>query len=112
MQAVEPPVTAALVLVCQKCGKRLKGAGDGKSGHRLQSRIKKLSKRTFARGEIRVASTSCLNMCPENRISVVIIPIESVVSQPQFFEVNAHDIDEASDAVLKQVRRAVRKREG
>jgi hypothetical protein len=102
MHAVDPPVTTGLILVCEKCGKR---SGDDNPSRELVSRLKKNSRELFDKGEIRAALTSCLDICPENRISVAIVPTGATGGATQFFTVKASDIDSTSQKVLKEARK-------
>jgi|SRR5580698_3576064 predicted metal-binding protein len=103
-QGINPlpaPVTRALVFVCDRCGKR---AGDSKrlSGE-LASHVKRKAKQRWGKGEVRVALTSCMDACPENGISVSIQPLTGSQASV-LIAANIHDIDGASDALLRLVR--------
>src|ERR1700742_415117 len=74
MDVVEPPVSTGLILICDKCGKRMKADFDENPSRELVARLKKASKDVFAKGQVRAALTSCLDICPDNQISVAIVP--------------------------------------
>ena len=103
MQSIDPPVSKALVLVCEKCGKRL-DSDDENPSRQLVSRLKKLSKKQFGRGEVRAVATSCMDICPDDAVSVAITTLRGPNSGTRFFVVNPEDIDETSEQILKELR--------
>jgi predicted metal-binding protein len=107
MHEIESPVSRGLVLVCDKCGKRLKSDHDDNPSRLLVSKLKKTSRDLFEKGEFRAALTSCLNICPKDRISVAIVETNGSGSKPRFFTVKADDLGDISDKILKEVHRSV-----
>jgi predicted metal-binding protein len=103
VHSIKPPVSTALVLVCDKCGKRMKADVDENRSRRLVARLKKMSRELFEKGEVRAALTSCLDICPRDRLSVAIVSIDNP-SAPRFFEVKADDIETTSHKILKEIR--------
>jgi hypothetical protein len=99
---VDAPVDIALVLVCEKCGKHLGPDGKNASPH-LASKLKRCFKRRLERGQARAILTSCMDVCPEDRVTVVVVP--SHRGPAQYCEMDVSDLDAASDAVLELVRR-------
>src|SRR5580698_3506806 len=95
----ETPVSRAMVFICEKCGRR--GDLDGKnSSHRLASKLKRACKRRFERGEVRIALTSCMDVCPEDHIAVLIQPVSG--AQPtRFRQADVEDLDGASERLLQ-----------
>ena len=55
-----PPPHEALLLLCRKCAKKTGGAGA----------LRKLLKRALGK-RVRVAQSSCLDVCPKGRICAV-----------------------------------------
>jgi len=106
VQPVEPPATQAMVSICEKCGKRAGGSGKNVS-HRLASHFKRLVKRTFVKGEIRIVLTSCMDICPDDSVAVAITPTTSGVT-PSFLLVDIDDIDASSEALVRAIQRANR----
>jgi hypothetical protein len=105
MHPVDPPVSTGLILVCDKCGKRLEADLDKNPSRELVSRLKKGSKALFGKGEIRAALTTCLDICPEERISVAIVPTGAGSTATKYFTVRPSDIEATSDKILKEARR-------
>ncbi len=52
-----------LVMVCNRCC-------DGESAERIKSELKAKSKEELGK-KVRVITTSCLGICPENKIAIV-----------------------------------------
>jgi predicted metal-binding protein len=95
----EPPVSRAIVFICEKCGRR--GDSDGKNAsHRLASKLKRACKRRFERGAVRIALTSCMDLCPEEQITVLIQPV-SGVHATRFRQADIKDVDGASERLLQ-----------
>jgi hypothetical protein len=107
MDVVEPPVSTGLILICEKCGKRMKAAFDENPSRELVARLKKGSKAVFGKGQVRAALTSCLDICPDNRISVAIVPTGGHADRARFFTVKASDIKGTSESIVKEARRTL-----
>lgn len=103
MHKIEPPVSRALVLVCEKCGKRLDSDSDKNPSRRLVSRLKKQAKKSFGRGEVRAVATSCMDLCPEGEISVALMRFRGAGNDTRFFTVSADDIDATATQILEVV---------
>jgi predicted metal-binding protein len=103
MQPVDAPVSNALVLVCEKCGKRLDSDFDENPSRRLVSRLKKLAKKRFGRGEVRAVLTSCMDICPDDRVSVALVTFRGAASKTQFFTVKPDDPEATSQRILREV---------
>lgn len=97
----EPPVTRAMVFICEKCGRRTDHEGKNPS-HRLASRLKRACKRRFERGAVRIALTSCMDVCPEDRITVLIQPV-SGVHATQFRQADFADVEGASECLMQLI---------
>ena len=102
MESIEPPVSKALVLVCEKCGKRLDKNADENPSRKLVSRLKKMAKKSLERGEVRAVATSCMDICPDGQVSVA---IASVSGATRFLTVELDDVDETAHLILKEIKR-------
>ena len=105
MEVVDPPVSTGLILICDKCGKRMKAGFDENPSRELVARLKKASKEVFGKGEVRAALTSCLDICPDNRISVAIVPTGNRSEAARYFTVKASDLKDAGDKIVKEARK-------
>jgi predicted metal-binding protein len=99
VQDAESPVTRAMIFICEKCGRREESEGKNAS-HRLASRLKRACKRRFERGEVRVVLTSCMDVCPEQQITVLLQPVFGVHAT-RFRLVGIEDVDGASETLLQ-----------
>jgi predicted metal-binding protein len=93
----------AMVFICEKCGRRAGGSGKNPS-HRLASKFKRLTKHEFAKGDVRIVLTSCMDICPDDQIAISVQP-----SAPQhaaaFWVSDIEDLDASSEALMRTVRR-------
>lgn len=107
MRTIDPPVSTGLILVCEKCGKRLQGDSDKNPSRKLASRLKKMSREVFDKHEVRVATTSCLDICPDGRVSVAIVPVGRPTQAPSFLTVKIDDIESTSHDILAHARKTI-----
>lgn len=107
VQSVESPVAQAMVSICEKCGKRAGGSGKNVS-HRLASHFKRQVKREFSKGDIRIVLTTCMDICPDERVAVAITPIALGVA-PLFLVVDIDDAEASSEALIGALRRTIRR---
>lgn len=106
MHRIEPPVSRALILVCEKCGKRLDSDSEKNPSRRLVSRLKKMAKKSFGRGEIRAVATSCMDVCPEGEVSVALVGpgLRGAHADTRFFTVAVDDPDETAREILETLK--------
>ena len=105
MHVVDPPFSTGLILICDKCGKRLEADYDENPSRELVARLKKASKDAFGKREVRAALTSCLDICPDNRISVAIVPTGGQSAQAQYLTVKASDLKGSSETIVEEARK-------
>jgi predicted metal-binding protein len=86
---VEAPVSEGLILICDKCGKKLESKSEENPARELQSELKEQGKRRFGKGKIRTVLTSCMDLCPKGEIAVAILKNDSPFQNSQFFTVSA-----------------------
>ncbi len=70
--AEEKPFVKAGLWICEKCGKKLGGEDNIAVG--FQKQMKKETSLEMGK-QVRVMVTSCLNVCPEGKIAMAIIPV-------------------------------------
>ena len=63
--------TETVVLICTKCGKQFDDVDSQNSPERIKSELKTATK-TELGAKIRVITTSCLNMCPVDKIALAV----------------------------------------
>lgn len=101
MIGIEPPARLALVFICERCGNRVTHSGKNPS-QRLASRLKKATKRRCEKGDIRSVLTSCMNVCPEDRIAIQIAPVGGR-HQCAFYTVGVEDLEESAATIISAV---------
>lgn len=79
-----------LVLICEKCGSKLK-QGEENPSLVLKNQLKKRLLEKSLWGPNRVVTTSCLDICPEGKVAV------AFVSDRTDLETHAEAIDPLSD---------------
>jgi predicted metal-binding protein len=104
MHRIDPPVSHTLVLVCEKCGKRLETDSEKNPSRRLVSRLKKMAKKTFDRGEVRAVATSCMDLCPDGEISIALLTFRDGGNNTRFFTVSADDVEDTAIQILEAVK--------
>jgi predicted metal-binding protein len=105
VQPSPPPMNRAMVFICEKCGKRAGGSGKNPS-HRLASKFKRLTKHEFAKGDVRIVLTSCMDICPDDQIAISLQP-SAAENSAAFCVSDIEDLDASSEALLKTLRRVL-----
>ena len=95
------PVARGLILICEKCGKKL-GENDGEDNvsRRLQKDLKFEAIERFGKKQVRAMVTSCMDVCPKDRISACVIRLDKAGNAPQFFEFDPQDSTAAKERLL------------
>ncbi len=62
-----------LILICEKCGKKLEGKSTPNPSYELKDWLKKELKARDLWGTTRVVTSTCLDICPEDKIAVAFI---------------------------------------
>jgi predicted metal-binding protein len=92
-----------MVFICEKCGKRADLSGKNVS-HRLASEFKHQAKRELGKGQVRIALTTCMDICPEDGIAVCVQPVARG-SSAQFLVATIDDVEGSSEELLEAVRK-------
>ena len=73
MRREKNPWSAGIVMICTKCHKGISSSllkEDGNSAYNLKMFLKKSFKETGDQEKIRVVTSSCLNVCIEDRMAL------------------------------------------
>jgi hypothetical protein len=91
LEIVNSGWTERVVMICSRCGEQFKSTLDKNSPEKIKSDLKNWAKANLPQGSTRVITTSCLNICPENKIAITICD----KSRPHIFDsvAVAPDID-------------------
>ena len=78
IEPAEVPWSHAVVMICEKCARR---SDDDKFSSDLKSELKAKLKDEGYSKQVRVITTSCLNVCPKNRVAVAVASNQKVAFQ-------------------------------
>ncbi len=103
LEVVESPFKKALILVCEKCGKKA-GSKDENFSSRLQKELKRSANNRFGKHQVRTVVTSCFDICPKNRVVACILPQSGDGNRSaQFVELRIDSLKKAETAILNCV---------
>jgi hypothetical protein len=89
MKSAPPPASEALILICEKCGKKL-----GADSREIQGRVKERIREEGLKGRVRAVVTTCMDVCPDGEIAVGIVR----PGGPEFFTARVDEL--TPDALL------------
>lgn len=82
---VPSPFSEALIVVCEKCGKKLVPEGADNPSKQLQLALKERIFQSGKKGVLRAVVTSCLDVCPNGAIAVGIFREKDGSGTRRFF---------------------------
>jgi predicted metal-binding protein len=94
--SVKPPVTQALILICEKCGKKLSKSDENPS-RTLQGALKEKIKSDGNKGVLRAVITSCMDVCPDGQIAIAISKADG---DDQFYTLKSDHPEDEVQTVL------------
>jgi hypothetical protein len=98
---VEAPVSEALILICEKCGKNISRGADDNPSRDIVSQLKEEIRAQGGKGKLRTVLANCIGVCPEGAIAVGISRTEK---PNQFFTFNG-PTSEAAKAIFEKVKK-------
>ena len=105
LRAVKTPAKQGLILICQRCERRVGKEGD--TGRRLARRVRKLGRQQLGKGAIRTVFTGCMSLCPRDALAVAIVPGKHAPTQsPRMCIADAARPKSAARALLALLRPA------
>ncbi len=103
MQPIQPKWHESLVLICEKCGKKLNAQNNPAT--ELKDWVKKKMISAGHWGEIRVSTSSCLDICPENLVAIAFTG-DRAGAKTEAFEIDPlKDREWLLEKTLKRARR-------
>ena len=66
------PWSDALVLICSKCGRKLESDVGEDLSEKIKSDLKSRIKEEDLKDRIRVSTSSCMDICPKDRIAITV----------------------------------------
>jgi predicted metal-binding protein len=70
IQNIEVGWSESVIMICTKCAKQFDSIESQDSVERIKGELKNITKRELDNGTVRVITTSCLNICPVNKIAI------------------------------------------
>ena len=98
---VTSPVSEALILICEKCGKKLSRVPDDNPSRTIQLRLKEEIRADGSKGKLRCVLTGCMDVCPDRAIAVGFSRTEK---PDQFFTFTGQP-EEAAQVILEKIRK-------
>jgi predicted metal-binding protein len=95
--SVDSPVSEALILICEKCGKKLSNSDDNPA-RALQGALKEKIKSDGNKGVLRAVITSCMDICPKDEIAIAIS--KSGTEQDRFFTLKSDHPENEAQTIL------------
>jgi len=102
---VLPPVSEAIIMVCEKCGKKLSSDPETNPSRLLQSSLKDAIKAEYGKGKFRAVITSCMDICPKDEIAIAISRSNANGGEDEFFTVTG-DTETLRDEILARARKS------
>lgn len=96
---VKSPVSEALILVCEKCGKNMGFSEDNNPARALQKLMKETIKAEGKKGVQRAVITGCMDICPKDELAICI----SRTDQADEYLTVTGDVKELADTILAKV---------
>ncbi|MFA6238562.1 MAG: hypothetical protein WC635_14605 [Bacteriovorax sp.] len=88
-----------VVMICERCGEQFKSENQQSSPERIKGDLKSIAKSEFEKGTVRVITTSCLNICPENKIAITV----ASKSAKDIFKAYAVDADISGKDLFEEI---------
>lgn len=100
---VDSPVSEALILICEKCGKKLSKDSDENPSRVLQGALKERIREEGLKGHVRAVVTTCMDVCPDGEIAIGITRPEEK-EKGEFFTFRGR-VEDAIEPVLEKARK-------
>lgn len=88
----------SVIMICNKCGMQFDDASSSEYPERMRLELKAKAKADMG-AKVRVIATTCLNICPENKIAIVSVSIKD----PKVFKSFAVTTDTSSDEIMDTI---------
>lgn len=97
------PVSEAMILICEKCGKSFASDSNESPSRAVQQDLKAKIKDLGKKGQWRAVVTSCMDICPKDEIAIGISWSESLGGQDEFFTVNSANPEVVTPLVIDKL---------
>jgi ferredoxin len=101
LHKVDSPVDTALILICEKCGKKLSDQGAGDDFARtFQKDLKATFGERYGKNTARAVVSSCMNVCPEGAITVAFAETDGPTT---YYTFRPQDLSDAKREIVDQI---------
>lgn len=97
-----PAPVKTLILICEKCGKKLIEEGQDNPSLVIQKNLKSRIKQELPLGMARAITTSCMNICPSGAITIAKIASLSENTDAQFYILHEKEANKAADLIFDE----------
>ncbi len=102
----ESPVTDALILICEKCGKKI-SKSDENPAQKLQASLKDELKSRLGKGKVRAVLVGCMDVCPDDEIAIAISRSDALGGKDEFLTLEkGFSNKDARDELIEMATRA------
>jgi hypothetical protein len=95
-------VARGLIMICEKCGKKLSSDPDENISRRMQKDLKHDAIEKFGAKQVRAVVSSCFDICPKDQITACVIRFGEPTQKAEFFVFNPEDVEAAKKALLSK----------
>lgn len=99
----DAPVSHALILICEKCGKKL-SSDDDNPARVLQKTLKEELKSIYGKGTARALLTGCMDICPRDEIAIAFSWSEAKGGGDEFLTLHADDPESAARVLIERIK--------
>lgn len=97
-----PPPVETLILICEKCGKKLVQNEQENPSSLIQKSLKMQIKQELPPGTARAITTSCMSVCPSNAITIARVPPLKENPAAQFYILHEKDVEKAKKFIFDE----------
>lgn len=103
IRQVPSSVSDALIMICEKCGKKVAGTDDPEQNpsRQLQKMMKDMVKTRFGKGKIRPIVSSCMDVCPKDEVTVAIARFDGRSEGSKFYCIPKNELLTSGDALIE-----------
>jgi len=98
----DTPVSDTMIWLCEKCGAKVSGDRDDNPSRLVQKALKRLVSDNKRKGQIRAMVTSCMNICPSDKIAAGIVDLKGGSTRFVSFEFR-QDVDQLAADLYRQI---------
>lgn len=98
----ESPVSETMLWVCEKCGFKLVREDENSPARSIQKAVKSILSDKKQKKQIRCMVTTCMNVCPTDKIAVGLVDLKSGKIRFLSFEFKG-SVDQIAEDLYRQI---------